>query len=458
MENILLELDRSSSVPLYEQVYEAFSARIRRGEIAAGTRLPSKRTLCADLGVSRSVVENALDMLRAEGYISTLPRSGCYVMRCEILPSAPPVEAPPEREPEPAAVRFDYATGDVDTSRFPYTSWSRLFRETVCCGSDLLQRGDGRGDPELRAALADFLGEYRGVRCQARQIVVGAGIEYLLDLLIRLFDDKTVFACENPGYAGLYRSIPQRTRLIGLDERGIRVDELAASDATVALVTPSHQFPLGITMPVGRRTELLKWASVPGRCLIEDDYDSEFRYGPGVIRSLQGLDAGGDSVIYMGTFSRSIASSIRIAYMVLPPSLSERYDARFGRAASTVSRFEQQTLARFISCGMYARHLRRMTSVYRGKQEILINELKKNPSLLVSGQEAGLHFLVRTRRREDQLLARAWGKKLRLRFLGQYYLDRRPPDGPGVAVVGYAGLDPDRLPQAARALFEVLSG
>ncbi|MCR4935552.1 MAG: PLP-dependent aminotransferase family protein, partial [Oscillospiraceae bacterium] len=353
MQQITLEL--TGKGPMYEQLYTWFSSGIRSGRFRAREKLPSKRALCAHLGVSQSTVETAYALLVSEGYVHARPRSGYFVS--DFVPDADPA-APPPAEAVPAARRelppvrdFDFSTSGVDVSLFPYSAWAKLNREVIYGSPELLQRGDRQGDPELRAALSAFLSEYRGVRCAPEQIVVGAGIEYLSGLLVQLFPPDTVFGLEDPGYAALdstLRSMGRAVRYLPMDADGVTPETLERSGVSVAYLTPSHQFPMGLTVPADRRSRLLHWAaSAPERYLIEDDYDSEFRYGARPVPAMQGMDGAG-RVIYVGTFSRSLAPSIRVAWLVLPESLLRRYHAVAAHSLSTVSRYEQAVLARLL--------------------------------------------------------------------------------------------------------------
>ena len=367
MESFTLGLMRGDGAPLYRQLYRHIVEEIASGGLAAGEKLPSKRRLAADLRVSVSTVETAYQMLVAEGYIAARAKSGFTVCRIEKLDA--PVRPAPAAPPEPPAKRwaYDFGTGSVDTALFPFKTWARIQRETVTAHPELLNHGSRQGDASLRAAIAKYLHAYRGVVCAPEQIVVGAGIEYLVGLLARLFCAST-FAVENPGYprtAQVLRNNGVRTVFVPVDGDGMTLDALQAGGAQLAYVTPSHQFPTGATMPIARRTELLRWAgAAPGRYVVEDDYDSEFRYDTRPIPSLQGLDQAG-RVIYVSTFSKSMAPSMRIGYMVLPVPVLEMYRAEYGVYSSTVSRFEQQTLCRFMEEGHFARHLNRLRSACR---------------------------------------------------------------------------------------------
>ena len=295
--------------PLYLQLYQHLAREIQQGRPGPGKKLPSKRRLCAMLGVSMSTVEGAYSLLLAEGYVKSLPRSGYVAAQLHDVPvqSVPDLPAPPE---PPSQWRYDCSTSAVDTSVFPFSSWARINKDSVYQNPGLLQPGHPQGDEPLRVALAGLLAQYRGVRCSPEQIVVGAGTDYLLSLLLQLFPQGSVVALEDPGYPTAWQAVERhghRPISIPVDASGMCPRELEQSEAVLAYVTPSHQFPLGVTMPVERRSRLLRWAAQgEGRYVLEDDYDSEFRYASRPIPALQGLDAGG-RVIYLGTFSRSIA-------------------------------------------------------------------------------------------------------------------------------------------------------
>ena len=457
MENITLKLQNDDKKPLYEQLYRYIIGEIEAGRLKNGEKLPSKRAIGAHLSISQSTVETAYGMLAAEGYIRAKAKSGYYVSADLYRPaSRQTVVKPPVADGVRTAPRYDFSTGAVDTGVFPYASWARLSREVVSQNPQLLQRGEARGDPAFRQALREFLREYRGVRCEADQIIVGAGLEYLLNVLVQVLPEASVYGLEDPGYLAAWqvlRNHGRRIRMIPLDESGLREDKLRESGATVAFVTPSHQFPMGSTMPVSRRAALLAWAGEgEDRFVVEDDYDSEFRYLSRPIPAMQSLDDGG-KVIYVGTFSRSIAPSIRVAYLVLPRRLLPVYEQRLGFAASTVSRFEQQTLAAFLERGLYARHLRRAANLYRKKQQLLLEELARIPGATVSGAHAGLHFLLTVPgKNEGWLVERARGAGVPVRGLSTYCRECDCPES--TLVLGFAGLKLEDIPEAAKVLRE----
>ena len=439
--------------PLYEQLYRHLAVEISRGKVPAGGKLPSKRKLCALLGVSMSTVDTAYSLLAAEGYVTVRPRSGYTV--ADLLPLTPPptVDAP-KPQPIPVTWNYDCSTSAVDTSLFPFSSWARINKEAVYENPDLLQRGHPQGDLPLRAALTDLLAQYRGVRCSPEQIVVGAGADWLLSMVLQLLPEQKSIALEDPGYPAAYavvRRLGRQAVPIPVDGEGMSPEGLERSGAALAYVTPSHQFPLGVTMPAGRRSRLLHWAyAAPGRYLIEDDYDSEFRYASRPIPALQGMDREG-RVIYMGTFSRSIAPAIRVAFAILPPALMDRWQAEFSHSSCTVSRFEQESLRRFLVQGLYSRHLRRSVNLYRRKCTIFSEALSGMDGVTLSGQQAGLHFLLTLPKfTEAELVERAAAAGVRVHPLSRYC--HSVPPLPSTVVMGFAGLTEEELKEAAELL------
>ena len=460
MYNLTLSLGADEKVALYEQIYRMFVREIQNGRLRPGERVPSKRALCGHLGVSRSTVETAYQILVAEGYLNARERSGYYVSDFVAVGSAGPeafavsIEGCAETPVTEPKAGPDFSTASVDVSMFPYSSWAKLYKEVVSDSPALLQLGERQGDLGLRKALTVFLKEYRGVKCIPEQIVVGAGMEYLTGLLLRLFPRDTVFGVEDPGYAGFAQTLQamgRKARFLRQDSEGLCVGELEQSDASVAYITPSHQFPLGLTMPASRRSRLLRWAAgQTGRYLIEDDYDSEFRYTSRTIPALQGMDATG-CVIYLGTFSRSLAPAIRAAYMVLPPPLLERYRELPGYRRSTVSRYEQAVLTRFLAEGYYSRYLHRVGNLYRGRRAALVAALEEIPEVTITGSGGGLHFLLtHSRLSEEELLARAGAEGIILRGLSAYCRECVPQ--PSTLVVGYGGLRDGEIGTAVQSL------
>ncbi len=457
MNELTFALDPRLPLPLYEQLYRQIAREIVEGRLPSGTRLPSRRGMSRYLGISEQTVGTAFDILKSEGFLQSRPRRGLFVAPVMPLAERPPLNLPqmPAELPPAASPLYDFSPQGADTRLFPRKTWIKLLRDSLLDHPELLEKGDPKGEPRLRKALSAFLYQYRAVRCAPDQVIIGSGVDQLLGVLGQLFDRGTRIALEDPGYpeaGGALRRLGHVTLSVPLDAEGLDVRDLSRSQAELAYITPSHQFPTGLSMPVGRRTALLHWASAAGRCLIEDDYDSEFRYASRPLPALQGMD-GGQKVVYIGTFSRSLAPGLRVAYMALPESLLARYEAVRLRSGDAVSRFEQHALAELIAQGHYARHLRRAASAYQARCRELCRLLLKIPGSDIRGQDAGLHFLFSIRgRNETELIEKARQAGIPLRGLNQY---RAQAPCPQALVLGFAGLQDERLQGAVRALREI---
>lgn len=443
--------------PLYDQLYRAIVAQIRQGELAPGERLPGKRSLAAELSVSVNTVDTAYQLLVAEGYLEARARSGFFVQRYTGPKTALPGPAPAPRPADVPVWRYDLSTGGIDTALFPFRTWGRIQKELLYSQPQLLTRGHPQGDEDLRGAIADYLRAYRAVDCALDQIVVGAGVEYLLGLLARLVEGPA--AVEDPGYSRTQRILHSSGMdcvPVPVDKQGLVVEKLAETNARLAYVTPSHQFPTGAVMPAGRRAALLQWAlAEPGRYIIEDDYDSEFRFELRPLPSLQGMAGSGGPVVYLSTFSRSLAPSIRIAYMVLPRGLLARFEEEFGFYSSTVSRFEQQTLRVFLQEGHFTRHLARCRGQYRTRMQALTGALNAafGPGRLhFSGQHTGLHLLTQVKNGpgEAELVRLARAEGIRITGLSEYCTTTSCP--PNTLVAGYGALASEQIEPLAALL------
>lgn len=454
-------LDAKASTPLYQQLYGHLSRQIQCGQLKTGDKLPGKRSLASQLAVAVNTVDTAYQMLVAEGYLESRPKSGFFVLEYTGALPQPPQAADSWKEPLPVpAPRFDLSTGAVDTALFPFRTWGRIQKELLYNGEELLHHGHRQGDLELRRELAAYLRSYRGVVCSPEQIVVGAGVEYLLGLLAQLLRGRTA-AVENPGY-DRPRTILENNgiscRCVDIDGGGLDPAGLEASGADLCCITPSHHFPTGVTMPAGRRAQLLRWAGErPGRYILEDDYDAEFRFDVRPLPSLQGMSGPSGRVVYLCTFSKSLAPSIRIACMVLPLELLERYRTAFGSYSSTVSRFEQQTLRRFLEGGYFTRHLARMRGAYKARMERLAAALEDafgRENLLLKGRHTGLHLLLSLPGGpgEAAMAASALEGGVKVKGLSEYYMERKELCPENSVILGYASLRDEDIPALVEAL------
>lgn len=457
-------LEERGALPLYEYLYRRIRADILDGTLTAGEKLPSKRRLAEHLNVSVTTVEGAYAQLAAEGYVTARRKRGVFVTRVERLLPPPSLAAEPAETVVPTW-KLDLKSNQIDAGRFPFSTWSRLTRQVLSEeDTALLSPVPHAGLPELRRAIADDLRDYRGLSISPEQVVVGAGAEYLYLLLVQLLGREAVFAVEDPGYPKLrqvYGKCGVVCRPVPLDEAGLRVDALLASGATVAHISPSHHYPTGVVMPISRRQALLRWAEAVDGVIIEDDYDSEFRFSGRPIPPLQSIDGGG-RVIYMNTFSQTIAPSMRVGFMVLPPRLLAEYRRELDFYACTVPAMEQHVLARFLAGGQYERHLSRMRGEYRQRRGLVLEAFQTSGfarRISILEQGAGLHFLLRldTAQSDETLRQRGAEVGVRLSFLSEYAAgaDRRFDH---TLVVNYAGLDPNRLPEAMALLGEVFAG
>ena len=437
------ELKKSPGVPLYEALYRAIREDILSGKLAAGEKLPSKRALAENLEVSKITVEGAYNQLLAEGYIASREKIGYFVEDIPHRYPAAPAGAIPEEKTGPDLVDLT-ANGSV---RFPFSAWSRLQREVMLdYGEKLLLPMPNRGIPELRQAIAAHLAAFRGMKTDPENILIGAGTDFLYNILVQLLGRDKVYALEEPGYdktRHIYTAAGAKCVSAPMDEQGVRPEGLAGAGALH--ISPSHHFPTGIVTPVSRRLELLDWAAAgEDRWIIEDDYDSEFRFHAHPMPAMQSLDRGG-RVIYLNTFSKSLAPSIRISYMVLPEKLMEKFRRELGFYSCTVPSFEQYTLARFIGGGWFEKHINRMRKYYKYVRNRLVRGLEAGeyaPKLTIQEKDAGLHFLVKvdTAMTEEELVAWCEKRGVKVRCLSSYYHGPVPEQDKNCLVVNYSGL------------------
>ena len=463
MNELTISLKQGDKIPLYEQIYSYIKEEIQKGAIPSGEKLPSTRALCRHLDVSRSTVELAYEQLLSEGYIEAQPYRGYFVSEIEGLYQFGRVsgaETKQERTEE-KKYKYDFTPNGVDLKSFPYNAWRKLSRECLTDDrAELFRLGCPQGEYGLRNAISSYLHQARGVNCTPDQIIVGAGNDYLLMLLCAVLGNRHRVALENPTYRQAYRlfeNLSYEVCTVDMDSRGMRVDGLEKCGANIAFVMPSHQYPLGTVMPIRRRMELLRWAEGGSdRYIIEDDYDSEFRYKGKPIPALQGFDGNG-KVIYIGTFSKSIAPAIRMSYMVLPEPVCVMYRQRCGFISSTVSKVDQLILQKFIEDGYYERHLNKTRALYRSRHDTLLSALREmNPAVRISGENAGVHLLLHFRdgRSERELIEKAAEKGVKVYGLSEYYVDGKENAGETVILLGYANMNEEKIWEAVKLLGE----
>ena len=453
---VTYELKKAPGVPLYEALYRCIRGDILSGKLKPGEKLPSKRALAQNLEVSKITVETAYNQLLSEGYLRSEEKVGYFVEAVEHRAvSEPPRNTVQITEKQ----RWLLDLTANGTGQFPFSVWMKLQREvTLDYGQALLLPIPNRGIPELRQAIANHLSDFRGMRVDPENILIGAGTDFLYNLLMQLLGREKTYAVEEPGYGKIrkiYAAGGVKSVSAPMDGQGVIPDGLQSAD--VLHFSPSHHFPTGLVTPVSRRMELLSWAG-DSRWIIEDDYDSEFRFDAHPMPAMQSLDRAG-RVIYMNTFSKSIAPSIRISYMVLPADLMEEFQRRLGFYSCTVPSFEQYTLARFLSRGYFEKHINRMRKLYKNRRNLVISFLNRCPfadRLTILEQDAGLHFLLKvdTALTDEELTTRLARVGIRVQALSEFYHDAA--ENRRCLVINYSGIREDALEQALDAAKEIM--
>ena len=456
-----------SDTPLYEQVYQYVKEDIAKGLLLPGDKLPSKRTFARNNGVSTITIQNAYDQLISEGYIYTIPKKGYYVSDMVGIiktPKKADIDLDIVVPEEPVKYKYDLSSNIVNPDNFPFTVWARLSRETLSgrC-RELMEVSPANGIYELREAIAEHLKSFRGMLVDPNQIIVGAGTEYLYSLLIQLLGTDRSYCIENPGYKklpGIYGQYGIDCKFANMDDYGITIGELVRTKSDVAHICPNHHFPTGITMPVNRRYEVLSWANEKdSRYIIEDDYDSEFRINGKPLPTLFSID-GSEKVIYMNTFSKSLTSTIRISYMILPVHLANKFYRELSFYSCTVSNFEQYTLAAFIRKGFFERHINRMRLYYSRKRKYLLESLagsKLSRICEVKENESGLHFLIRldTGYSEQDVREKLENRCIRLQPVSDYFMvpDREKEN---FYIIKYSNLEIDNVGAVFDEIYEMI--
>lgn len=456
-------LDEKSTTALYIQLYSYIKKEITDNNLRKNEKLPSKRNLAAHLGISVNTVSNAYEALMDEGYIYSKERSGYYVSAIdnlliskyekELKTSSMPFtkeNVQPPASPQAATHRTfsNHRTTsshnkitNVDTENFPLYTFKKVLTEVVTENSEIwLKERDFQGLYPLRSAISAYIYSARGVKTSPENIVVSSGIEYLMQILFYILPEKSVFGLENPGSPAirdLCRSNKQKCLFLPLDKYGVRPQD--AENCNIILITPSHQFPTGIVMPVQRRVELLNQAGkIQDRYIIEDDYDSEFKYYGKPVPALKSLDRS-DSVIYIGNFSKSISPALRLSFMVLPDKLLKKYYDVMPFINCPVSSIIQLTTAKFIKEGYFERHLNRMKTIYRKKRRAATTLLEKYPHIKIIDKKAGLHLVAEVDF-EETIIKDLRSRNIFVESLSSYYLDGKPDYDKPRILIGFGNI------------------
>ena len=475
-----LEGPFEAGAPLHLQIYRRIRGAVLGGVLPLGSRLPSTRTLAADLGVSRNTAEEAFSQLEAEGYLVRRVGDGSYVA----LPDSPARPAPPRTGRgsapggralsrrgqtiaaasacvEPTVPR-PFAAGLPALDAFPFEVWSRLLtRRLRRSGRELLGYGDPAGYGPLREAIVSYLGTARGVTCSPRQVIVLTSSQQALDLAARLLvDPGDEVWMEEPGYLGARSALTAagaRIVPVPVDENGLDVarGEALAPGARLAYVTPSHQYPIGVTLSLERRLALLAWAERAGSWIVEDDYDSEFRYTGRPLAAIQGLDSGG-RVLYVGTFTKALFPGLRLAYLVAPEDLVDAFVHARTLMDGHTPTLLQAVLADFLSEGHFGAHVRRMRALYHERRDALLEASEELGGRAVLGPvEAGFHATLHLPEgTDDRAVARcAAAQGIEVQPLSSFHVGNVVKPG---LVLGFAGLSPEAIRKGMKTLVKVL--
>ncbi|WP_413304410.1 PLP-dependent aminotransferase family protein [Bacillus sp. 1P10SD] len=456
---------KNKNIPQYERLYKYYQQEITSGNLVENSRLPSIRELADFLGLSTTPVEMAYQQLVAEGYIKSKPKSGYYVekiqetfqIQADLINSRALSSSDQFSE-------FDFHMSKNDFTQFPFKEWKLAYHYSLdSLHLNTLFYGDRQGEVGLREQIARYVRKIRGVRCSANQIIIGAEQQNLISLLSYILKQKFLqLAVEDPGYP----LAPETFRLNGfsvtpipLDEDGISIQDLYSSGAKIVCVTPSHQFPIGITMSLDRRMELLKWSTDVNGYIIEDDYDGEFRYYGNPVPSLQGMERR-NNVIYLGSFSQVLAPAIGVSYMILPEQLLPDYHEikNYLLNEQGSSKLHQHALEYFMKQGYLEKHIRKMRNIYRKKHDCLLTQLHKEfgSAITINGKDAGFHMYVRVQSTKSETEMLKIAREAGINIASASYTWNRKSDYPGKEfIIGFAGIEKRKIIEGIKLLADL---
>lgn len=441
---------------LYEQIYKSIKKDIQSGLLKSGQKLTSKRQLAYDLGVSINTVDAAYSQLQSEGYIIMRPKSGCYVAQLDPLQHIELESEHSEAKNHDFSYDIDFSPSDVDTENFPYALWRKLLRQSFDeIDPFLLKSPDSQGDLALRNSICAYLSQSRNIEADPAHLIIGNSTAALLRCICGMLGSTHTLASENPVYNTAYSIFSAMGgSCISIDavSPSQLMQNLSKSDADIFYVTPSHQFPLGHSLPLATRIELLNWAAKDDRYIIEDDYDSEFRYSSRPLLPIRSMDKNG-KVIYIGTLSKAIAPSVRISYALLPPSLMKLFREKGRLYLSSVSRLEQNVVHSFMSGGSFERHLNRMRNIYCKKRQLLVSLLSQHKDVEILGENAGHHILIRIGgMSEDQLVTLAQQEKIKVYPVSSYFIGDVSQKYSSSVLLGYGALSEKQIDEGVKRL------
>lgn len=452
---------------LYQHLYKCIKNDIILRNLRPGEKLPSKRSFAKNLGISVITVENAYAQLIAEGYLYSIPKKGFFVSDISVPVSQPDSRLSVENVALSSGASrhlIDFSSNQTNIDNFPFSIWAKLVREILNENQqELVTNPPCGGILELRIAIARHLKAFRDISVKPEQIIIGAGTEYLYGLLIQLLGFDKLYAVEDPGYqkiAKVYEKHQVKCCHIPLDSLGISISELEQSRADVIHLSPSHHFPTGLVTPISRRYELLGWAARSDHhYIIEDDYDSEFRMTGKPVPSMLNIDMS-EKVIYMNTFTKTLASTVRISYIVLPKHLVSRFYSELSFYSCTVSNFEQYTLARFIQEGYFEKHINRMRNFYHKKRDCLIDKIRQSPLapfVTIREADAGLHFIleIKTSLPDQAFCQLALENGIKITALSSFYVHANPEVSHRF-IMNYSSVTEENIDEAIQIFCSIL--
>lgn len=479
---ITIDFEKKGNLSLTEYLFESIKNQILESKLKKKEKLPSKRALASHLGISVITVQNAYLRLIDEGYIYSIEKKGFFVSDLAgklYKNSENKITEPVYVIPEAKQYFSDFTSNATSLEKFPFSLWSHTMRQVLNSQNEnLLKRTNVFGSLELRKAICRYLQDFRNLNVNENQIIIGAGTESLYSMLVQFLGRNQIIAVENPGYHKAYeifRLNSLKCYPVEIDDKGIVLSELEKVNANVVHVSPSHHFPTGIITDFKRRSELLEWANkADDRFIIEDDYDSEFRFVGKPLPILQSIDHEG-KVVYINTFSKTLSPSFRISYMVLPEKLVKPFAEKLGFYSCQVSSFEQLTLARFIEEGFYEKHINKMKNYYRSLRNNLITALKKTELSKIAEikeETAGLHFLLTIKSKYDEktLQQRFRNHGINISLLSDYFYDKgdrplgeldldkgdRPLNQLSTFVINYSGIENSKISETVQRMCDAI--
>ncbi|SHJ34132.1 MocR-like pyridoxine biosynthesis transcription factor PdxR [Parasporobacterium paucivorans] len=454
----MIYMDKKCGIPLYEQLFDVLRQRILKGEMKKDSALKPIRVLAEEIDVSNNTVSKVYQQLVAEGYIRSVPGSGYYVEDLEALQGMRAATKAAMKEEALASVpplRHDFKYENINSASFPWTKWRRYMQNAILEESYEKEIGYecNKGNAKLREVICEYVNNSRGVNCCPDQIIISAGTQYAMDIITNILPIKDyVVGVEDPGYNGMRKIFSNKgygIRALPMTDSGIDMDALDGSDCNLIYLTPSHQFPTGVTTSIKKRLQILEWAKKNNAYVIENDYDNEFVYGKKPLPSMQSLDEG--KVIYLSTLSKVLSPSHRCAYLVLPRPLVEIYEDKYKHYYAALPTYNQKALADFIRDGYLEKHVRKMSLINRRKYEILMRVMKEwlpeEVKLFVA--PAGSHILMQVQgcTSQDSLISKMQEKGIGIYGTKSYWIDQEnAPEN--IFMIGYNSLLEEDLEDA----------